>query len=105
MVRSSVLALAASISLATLGLTTDAFARGGGGGHFGGGFGGGHFGGGRDFGGGMRDFHPEMGEPRMEDRHPAEERRPADDHHADDAPRHVEDHADHPCLLYTSPSP
>lgn len=96
MVRSSVLALAASISLATLGLTTDAFARGGGGGHFGGGFGGGHFGGGRDFGGGMRDFHPEMGEPRMEDRHPAEERRPADDHHADDAARHGDDHADHP---------
>ena len=44
MVRSSVLALAVSISLGTLGLTTDAMARGGGfggGGHFGGGFGGG----------------------------------------------------------------
>ena len=49
MLRSSAIALAASISICTLGLTTDASARGGGfgGGHFGGGFGGGgHFGGG-----------------------------------------------------------
>ena len=94
MVRSSVLALLASVSLGTLGLASDAFARGGGGGHFGGGFGGGRdFGGGaRDFGGGMRDFrpeaHPEMREPRMEDR------RPEEDHRAEDRPEEHHDEAD-----------
>lgn len=95
MVRSWVLALVASVSIGTLGLASDAFARGGGG-HFGGGFGGGHFGGGmRDFGGGMRDFRPEVREPRMDDRRPAEDLRPADDHRAvDDAARHGDDHLD-----------
>jgi hypothetical protein len=101
MIRSTALALAATISMSALGLATDAVARGGfGGGHFGGfggGFGGGHFGGMRDFGGGMRDFRPEfhpemrpeMHEPRMDDRHmpddhrAADDRRDADDHRAD----------------------
>jgi hypothetical protein len=103
MIRSSALAIAATVSLAALGLATDASARGGGGGHFGGGFGGGgHFGGGmRDFGGGMRDFgggrdfHSEMREPRMEEHrapeehHHAEEHR-AEDHHDED--RHADEH-------------
>lgn len=109
MIRSSVLALAASVAIGTFGLTTDADARGGfGGGHFGGGFGGGHFGGMRDFGGGMRDFRPEMRGPRMDDHRPVEDHhpvddhramddhRPADDHRADDAARRGDDHADHP---------
>jgi len=93
MVRSSVLALLASVSLGTLGLASDAFARGGGG-HFGGG----HFGGGmRDFGGGMRDFRPEarpeMREPRMEERRPEEDHRSADrpEEHHDEADRARDD--------------
>jgi LTXXQ motif family protein len=114
MVRSSAIALAIAISLGTLGLTTDADARGGGfgGGHFGGGFGGGFggardFGGGRDFGardfgGGMRDFRPEMREPREdrgreivhpEDHRALDDRRMDDDHRAaDDAARRDDDH-------------
>jgi hypothetical protein len=98
MIRSSALALAATVSLAALGLATDASARGGGGGHFGGGFGGGgHFGGGmRDFGGGMRDFgggrdfHSEMREPRMEEHRAPEEHHHAEDHHDED--RHADEH-------------
>lgn len=99
MIRSSVLALAASVAIGTLGLATDASARGGfGGGHFGGGFGGfgGHFGGMRDFGGGMRDFRPEfrpeMHAPRMEDRASIEDHRPVDDHRAMDDHRADDDH-------------
>jgi hypothetical protein len=94
MIRSSIFALVAGVSLGALGLATDADARGGGGfggGHFGGGFGGGHFGGGfRDFGGGMRDFRPEFRpEPRMDDRH-IDDR--VDEHRADD--RRVDDPRD-----------
>jgi hypothetical protein len=42
--------VAAALAFGSVSMTADAFARGGGGGHFGGGFGGGHVGGG--FGGG-----------------------------------------------------
>jgi hypothetical protein len=121
MIRCTALALAATVSVGALASSTDAMARGGfGGGHFGGGFGG-HFGGMRDFGGGMRDFHPEfrpeeMRAPRMEERRPddfrpaedhramddrrldddhrADDRRDADDHRTDDANRRADDHQD-----------
>jgi len=106
MLRTRTLALAATVSLGALAAATGADARGFGGGHFGGGFGGGHFGGFggghfggmRDFGGGMRDFHPEfraeraprMGERRApEDRH-AEDRRREDDRRAEDSRREEE---------------
>ena len=44
MLRKTMIVLATAVAL-TGGLTADAFARGGGGGHMGGGFGGGHMGG------------------------------------------------------------
>ncbi|MDH4983104.1 Spy/CpxP family protein refolding chaperone [Hyphomicrobium sp. D-2] len=124
MVRGSIIALAASISVGALVTATDSQARGfGGGGHFGGFGGGGHFGGRADFGrmgGGFRpEFHPEFrpemhSAPRMEhrdidsdharddrrdvrdrDQHRADDHRPDHDHHRPDD--HAGDHrpADH----------
>lgn len=106
MVRSSVVALITTVSIGTLCLTPDAFARGGGG-HFGGG----HIGGAREFrGGGEREFRPEErrgGEerpredarPREEERHDAERREGEhrdEDRHEDargeDARRDVAEH-------------
>ena len=51
--------LAVAIAVGSAGIATDAWARGGGGGHFGGGMGGGHLGGmgGGHFGGGMGGEH------------------------------------------------
>lgn len=77
MFRSSTVALFASVSLAALGLTTDAFARGGG-----------HFG-----GGGRFEGRPEFRAPE-EERRPEEMRRPAEDaRHPDDADHPARDEA------------
>ncbi len=76
MIRSSVVALIATVSIGTLCSAPDAFARGGG--HFGAG----HFGG---FG---RDFHPDFRAPRADElRRPAEERRPDEERREEVAPR------------------
>ncbi len=98
MVRSSVVALVAAVSIGTLYSAPDAFARGGGG-HFGGG--------GREFrGGGEREFRGEErarerpreeARPREEERHNAEHRDEGrrEDARREDARRDVADH-DHP---------
>lgn len=104
MIRSSVVALIAAVSIGTLGSTTDAFARGGG--HFGGG----HFGGAREFRGGEREFRGReefrgRGEEerreegrREEERHDAERRE--GEHHEEarreDARRDAAEHYNHP---------
>ena len=95
MVRSSVVALIATVSIGTLCSAPDAFARGGG--HFGGG----HFGGGaREFrGGGEREFRGGEREFRPEERRDGEDRaredvRPHEEEHHDAERRDGEDHRD-----------
>jgi LTXXQ motif family protein len=106
MVRSSVVALIATLSIGTLYSAPDAFARGGG--HFGGG----HFGGAREFrGGGERELRRpeefrreerprEEGRGREEEHHDAEHRSEErhEDAHREDARRDVaeHDHYNHP---------
>ena len=78
MVRSSVVALIATLSIGTLCTAPDAFARGGGG-HFGGG----HFGGAREFRGGEHEFRgrDEFREERGREERPREEGRREEERH------------------------